>query len=76
MEKAPKIGTCVRYTGDSPWGRGGIVREIWPYYPDSPFVAAPERDWSVSVEVDEVPDDWPYTGTKIFTPFVSQIEPT
>lgn len=76
MQKAPKIGQRVRYTGDCPWGRGGVVRHVYPYYPDTedPWKLAPEPEWSVRVEIDQVPPDWPYNG-KIWAPYVSEVEP-
>lgn len=34
-----------------------------------------EERWSVRVEIDEVPDWWPYGSTRAFAPSVSEIEP-
>lgn len=88
MEHAPEIGTRITYRPD--WfGNGttlvGVVKAVYEedaaeYDDAGEFIRtlpglAPERDWSVSMEVEsELPDDWPYR-TNCIAPRVVDIEP-
>lgn len=53
----------------------GTVRRLWPSLrengTESPF--SPER-WSASVEVDDLPEGWPYRINR-FAPLIANIEP-
>lgn len=76
MKIIPKIGQRVSYDG---WlgPLTGTVKEIYPDFDahtltDTPF--DPET-WSVSMKVDELPDNWPYTGTDRLVPAIDEIEP-
>lgn len=86
MEKAPKVGTKVRYAGDWNTMRGvtGTVTKLYQEHDDvfdddGEFVRAgpllPPRDWKAAVRVDAKPKDWPYAGHDEFCPSVSELQP-
>lgn len=83
MTKAPKVGTRVRFKGGLSVGPcTGTVTRIYPAYrwdedlEKETWDPLPENKWSVEMQVDEIPEKWPYAygpcGGK-FAPEVSEI---
>lgn len=90
MNKAPKIGARVKLKpGHRYYPCDGTVEKIWPKRiclnwdelasddDAEPRYGgpAPERDWQITMRVDQLPKDWAYTGSDVFCPSVSEIEP-
>jgi hypothetical protein len=82
MQRAPKVGERVRYSGGLVVGPcTGVVYKIYPAYrwDDDLEVATwdllPESEWSVGVTVDQIPDKWPYGSDGRFAPEVSDLGP-
>ncbi len=86
MNKCPKIGDRVRFPGNYATGPcTGTVTKIYKKhrYADDfdwggdeipkPLGLLPEKDWSVSVKVDELPARWPYVGNDCFAPTVGAL---
>lgn len=72
--KLPKIGDRVSYHSSSPhWDRKatGIVRAIYPPLP--PHSKNKRENWAFGVEVDEIPDWWPYLNTNRFAPRADEL---
>ena len=81
MTQAPAIGTRVTVRANRIHGvLHGIVTKIYPTYRydedlDRPTNALlPESEWHVCVKVDRVPKRWPYTGTDLIAPNVSDLK--
>ena len=87
MRKCPKLGDRVFYRSPedtyASWrsdGLTGTVRAIYPSYVydderDQPTnTLEPESEWAVGVEVDQVPDGWPYPHTNRFAPEVKRLK--
>lgn len=92
MKRCPKIGDRVSHPGHADdngklwWGPStGTVSRIYPKHADQfdddgEFIRRgplrPESEWSVTIEVDELPFGWPYgKDCKRFAPEVADIEP-
>lgn len=87
MKTIPSIGQRVRYSGA--WGEmTGTVRAIYPSHKpvggadddddyDGPYEQEPFRPdrWKASVEVDELPPNWPYGQNRKFCPVIEDLEP-
>jgi hypothetical protein len=80
MTKAPKIGDRVHYKGGLAVGPcAGIVTQIYPAYrwddelEKETWDLLPEREWSVALTVDSIPDKWCYGPDGKFAPEVSKL---
>lgn len=89
MNKAPKIGDRVQLKpGHRYYPCTGTVQKIYKKYrytwadddprwetDETPQIAGvkPERDWHVSMKVDQLPKDWAYVGNDKFAPQVSEL---
>ena len=77
MDTLPAIGARVRYAGSRAIGPCvGTVIEHSPDFDLEELEALPfmPDTWHVSVEVETLPDPWPYSGNR-FAPRVSEVEP-
>ena len=80
MTRCPKIGTRVQVEpGLTHSGFIGTATKLYPQYRyddigDRPTdELLPESEWHVCVKVDRVPDRWPYPGTDLIAPPVSEL---
>jgi hypothetical protein len=80
MNHCPKIGTRVRFSGNSVTGACvGVVVDIYPTYVwdeirDLPtHDTEPESEWHVALKPTVIPTPWPYTGYDKFAPQVSEL---
>ena len=80
MRRKPKIGERVSFTPTNTKAIGacvGRVVRLWPSYNDETHAELPfsPDTWRASVEVEELPENWPYR-IKRFAPRISEIEPS
>lgn len=86
MERAPQIGTKVSFPGNSIVGACiGTVTSVhkknrypadfdWDSDDDPhPIGVEPERNWRVSIKVDQRPKLWPYENSDVFASEVSNL---
>jgi len=69
MKEIPEIGAKVKYTGKSGMFKGasGLVVDIFPPFED--------EGYSIGVMVvGDLPEFWPYLGTRKFAPSLEEIE--
>lgn len=83
MNRVPRIGSKVRFGGNSVVG--ACIGVVLAHYPKDaldadgevmPGTLAPQREWHVSVQVDNLPERWAYPGTSVFAPCVGNLSKT
>jgi hypothetical protein len=88
MNKAPKVGSRVKYKGSLVVGPCvGTVLHVYPqnrYAPDTDWEddsipriigLEPESKWHVRLKVDSIPTPWAYDQDGVFAPEVSKLTP-
>jgi hypothetical protein len=67
-----RVGQRVQFRGNSIIPPViGTVERIWPKFEDD------DKDYpgAVTMRPDVLPENWPYSGTPFFAPWVNDIEP-
>ena len=80
MLNKPEIGSRVKYAGSAAIGAcvGTVIKLSPDFEPRLPYRELPftPEGWHVVVDVEPLPDRWPYTGRTRFAPPIAAIEPT
>lgn len=80
MNKAPAIGSRVRFVGSLV--NGPCIGVVLKHYPQDryddygeiiPGKVAPEREWSIAMKPDALPEKWAYPGCDTFAPRVCDL---
>lgn len=78
MTDLPPIGARVVYRGALRIAAGAVCRVVrhFPRYPDpdNPHVLAPKSEWTVALELETLPRDWPFPHRRL-TATAGDLEP-